>query len=32
MLKVRCAVTNDTLEYDHALAEVRACRPFQRAP
>jgi len=31
MLRVRCAVTNGTLEYDHALAEVRACRLFRRA-
>jgi hypothetical protein len=30
MLKVRCAVMN-TLEYDHAVAETRACRPFRRA-
>jgi hypothetical protein len=31
MLKVRCAVTNGTLEHDHALAEARARRPFRRA-
>jgi hypothetical protein len=31
MLKVRCAVMNGTLEYDHAVAETRACRPFRRA-
>jgi len=31
MLKVRCAVMNDTLEHDHAVAERPACRPFQRA-
>jgi hypothetical protein len=31
MLKVRCAVMNDTLEHDHALAESRACRPYRRA-
>jgi hypothetical protein len=30
MLKVRCAVMNGTLEYDHAVAEGRACRPFRR--
>ena len=29
MLKVRCAVMNGTLEYDHAVAQ--ACRPFRRA-
>jgi hypothetical protein len=31
MLKVRCAVMNDTLERDHAVAERRVCRPFRRA-
>jgi hypothetical protein len=31
MLKVRCAVMNGTLEYDHAVAEARACRPYRRA-
>jgi hypothetical protein len=31
MLKVRCAVMNGTLHYDHAAAEGRARRPFRRA-
>jgi hypothetical protein len=31
MLKVRCAVTNGTLEQDHAVAEPWACRPYRRA-
>jgi hypothetical protein len=31
MLKVRCAVMNVTLEYDHAVAEAQACRPYRRA-
>jgi hypothetical protein len=31
MLKVRCAVMNGTLEYDHAVAERRPSRPFRRA-
>jgi hypothetical protein len=30
MLKVRCAVMNGILEYDHAVAEGRAWRPFRR--
>jgi len=30
MLKVRCAVMNGTFEYDHAVAEGRACRLFRR--
>jgi hypothetical protein len=31
MLKVRCAVMNGTLQYDHAVAEGRARRSFRRA-
>jgi hypothetical protein len=31
MLKVRCAVMNGTLEYDHAVAEAQAPRPYRRA-
>jgi hypothetical protein len=31
MLKVRYAVMNGTLHYDHASAEGRARRPFRRA-
>jgi hypothetical protein len=31
MLKVRCAVMNGTLEYDHAVAEAKARRPYRRA-
>ena len=31
MLKVRCAVMNGTLEYDHAVAEAKAPRPYRRA-
>ena len=30
MLKARCAVMNGTLEYDHAVAEAQACRPYRR--
>jgi hypothetical protein len=31
MLKVRCAVTNGTLEQDHAISEKSAHRPHWRA-
>src|ERR1700682_6091626 len=31
MLKVRCAVTNGTLEQDHAISEKSAHRPYRRA-
>ena len=31
MLKVRCAVMNGTLEYDHVVAEAKARRPYRRA-
>jgi hypothetical protein len=30
MPKIRCAVMNGTLEYDHAVAEGHAWRPFRR--
>jgi hypothetical protein len=31
MLKVRTAVTNGTFEFDHAIVERWAKRPFRRA-